>query len=269
MSDIDLNIAKNLRATLVAATRDWFEKNGNDCKAVIGISGGKDSTVTAAICTEALGKDRVLGVLMPNGTQADIEDSKRVCDALGIRSICVNIEEAYNALLGYIESELKEINFCNELTKQTKINAAPRIRMTTLYAVAQTVGGRVINTSNASECFVGWGTRWGDTVGDFALLADLTTEEVVAVGLTYCDVIPVDLVLKAPGDGLTGKTDEDNLGVSYHDINLVINGHAEKVEPEIRKKIVERARYNKFKLMPIARPGEFSKVAKALEVNGI
>ena len=139
--------AEKTRDNLVQWIKDWFEKNGPTSKAVIGISGGKDSTIVAALCARALGTDRVLGVLMPNGTQADIQDSYRVCEKLGIASIVVNIQDAY---AGVYNSVLNALNY-PALSEQTTINIAPRLRMTTLYAVSQTVGGRVINTSNKSE----------------------------------------------------------------------------------------------------------------------
>lgn len=202
--------AEKTRDNLVQWIKDWFEKNGPTSKAVIGISGGKDSTVVAALCARALGTDRVLGVLMPNGIQADIQDSYTVCEKLGIASIVVNIQGAYAGVYG---SVLKALNY-PALSEQTTINIAPRVRTATLYAVSQTVGGRVINTSNLSEYLTGYFTRWGDECGDMKPLINLTKNEVVAIGLTM-DEIPRELVEKAPSDGLTGKTDEDKIGFSY------------------------------------------------------
>ena len=152
--------------------REWFENNGKNCNAVIGISGGKDSTVVAALCKEALGADRVIGVLMPNGIQSDIEDAKVVINHLGIRSIEINIEKAVNGLMG------EAINQGVQLSNQAVINLPPRIRMSTLYLISQTYNGRVANTCNLSEEIVGYSTRWGDSVGDFCPLADYTVTEV-------------------------------------------------------------------------------------------
>ena len=169
--------AKKVKEELIDWLRDWFKENGNGCKAVIGISGGKDSTVTAALCVETLGKENVVGVLMPNGIQKDISDSIRVCEHLGIANVTINIEDAVKAEIKNTKESLKNLGI-EELSEQTLINLPPRIRMTTLYAVSQTVNGRVINTCNLSEDWVGYSTRYGDSAGDVAPLANLTVEEV-------------------------------------------------------------------------------------------
>ncbi len=204
-----------LKEKLIEFIQDWFRANGENCNAIIGISGGKDSTVAAALCAEALGKDRVIGVLMPNGEQSDIKDSHKVVNHLGIRHITANIENAYNAVI-------ESIDDVGEISNQTKINIAPRLRMTTLYAVAQSVNGRVINTSNLSEKYIGYFTRWGDGVGDVSLFGNLTCEDVIAIGDSLD--LPCELVHKAPADGLTGKSDEDRFGFTYKDIANRIYG---------------------------------------------
>ena len=225
--------AEKTRDNLVQWIRDWFEKNGPTSKAVIGISGGKDSTIVAALCARALGTDRVLGVLMPNGIQADIQDSYTVCEKLGIASIVVNIQGAYAGVYG---SVLKALNY-PALSEQTTINIAPRLRTATLYAVSQTVGGRVINTSNLSEYLTGYFTRWGDECGDMKPLINLTKNEVVAIGLTM-DEIPRELVEKAPSDGLTGKTDEDKIGFKYDDLDKWIRSdYLPKEEVDIPEEV--------------------------------
>ena len=188
----------------VAWIRDFFEKNGQNCNAVLGISGGKDSTVAAALCVEALGKDRVIGVLMPNGEQSDIDCSFQICEHLGIRSYVVNIKDCFDGLKNAICGQM-------ELSDQTIVNMAPRIRMTTVYAVSQSHNGRVVNTCNLSEDWVGYSTRYGDSVGDFSPLSHFTVAEVKAIG-RYLKV-PMNLVEKTPSDGLCGRTDEDNLGL--------------------------------------------------------
>lgn len=193
--------------------RDWFSINGPDCNVVCGISGGKDSSVVAALCREALGKDRVIGVLMPNGTQSDIDDSIKLVDFLKIPNITVNIAEGVNGIL----NNLKE---CIGISEQTKINLPPRIRMATLYAVSQSVNGRVVCTDNASESYIGYSTRWGDNVGDFCPLLNLTSDEVVAIGDALG--LPYELTHKIPSDGLCGKTDEDNFGFTYEALNKYI-----------------------------------------------
>lgn len=233
--------AERTKAELVEWLRSWFDKNGPDCKAVIGISGGKDSSVCAALCVEALGKDRVLGVLMPNGVQSDIGDSRKLVRHLGIQSVTVDIYYAVSAVLSGIFGE------GIEPSEQTRINLPPRIRMSTLYAVSQSVNGRVINTCNLSEEFVGYSTRWGDSVGDVSPLANLTVGEVKAIG--HALGLPYELVEKTPSDGLCGKSDEDNLGFTYDALDRFIRtGECE----DRYKTLINRAhRKNLFKLRPI------------------
>ena len=218
--------------------RDFFEKNGPDCNAIIGISGGKDSSVVAALCVEALGKDRVVGVLMPCGEQSDIDMAKCLVEHLGIRSVEVNIKNTVDALL----AEIEEVT---ELTSQTRINLPPRVRMTTLYAISQSMNGRVANTCNLSEDWVGYSTRYGDAAGDFSPLANLTVTEVKQIGMEL--ELPVKLVEKAPSDGLCGKTDEDNLGFTYAMLDRYIR---EEICEDLKTKnrIDELHKRNKFKL---------------------
>lgn len=238
--------AEKVRDELVAWLKDWFAKNGPKCKAVIGISGGKDSTIVAALCARAIGKERVLGVLMPNGVQKDISDSIRVCEALGIPNVTVNIKGAYDAIGNAAIDALGDMVV--ELSEQTLINLAPRLRMTTLYAVSQTVGGRVINTSNKSEAMTGYFTRWGDECGDVKPLINLLKSEVVAIGLTMPE-IPRDLVEKAPSDGLTGKTDEDKIGFTYDALDNYLRCVGN--EGDVDKKIEARIFSTMFKRKPI------------------
>lgn len=228
--------------------RDWFAENGLGCNAVIGISGGKDSTVAAGLLVEALGKDRVIGVLMPNGEQNDIDDAIRVCDYLDIRFTVQNIKFIYDEFLRNLEYPIDGNIYRIKQTEQTKINLPPRIRMATLYAVSQSFNGRVVNTCNYSEDFVGYSTRWGDSVGDFAPLGNLLTDEVIAIGDALG--LPYDLVHKVPSDGLCGKTDEDNLGFTYEDLNKYIRtGTCGK--PEVDKIISYKHEKNLFKMQPI------------------
>lgn len=203
---------KKAKDEIVQWIRDYFQENGPDCSAVVGISGGKDSSVVAALCVEALGKDRVVGVLMPNGYQSDIGDSYRIVEALDINCKVVNINDAYMAMMDSLDGVMN-------VSEQTKINLPPRLRMAVLYAVAQSLtrGGRVANTCNLSEDFVGYSTKYGDSVGDFSPLANLMVHEVKQIGHELS--IPADLVDKTPADGLCGKTDEDNLGFSYAQVD--------------------------------------------------
>lgn len=229
--------------------RDWFEENGPGCNAVIGISGGKDSTVVAALCVEALGKDRVIGVLMPNYYQSDLRDAEAVVKHLDIRSCITDIRDIYNKFIDAVIWSTGSITRENTgYSEQTKINLPPRIRMTLLYAISQSMNGRVANTCNLSEDYVGYSTRWGDSVGDFSPLANLTSEEVVAIG-DACG-LPYELTHKTPSDGLCGKTDEDNFGFTYEALNKYIRtGICE--DKIIKAKIDEKHQKNLFKLQPI------------------
>ena len=231
--------ARKTKEALIVWIRAWFEKNGRDCNAVIGISGGKDSSVCAALCVQALGKDRVIGVLMPNGTQSDIADSRQLVEYLGIRSVTVNIAGAVDA----IHTQLRTARIA--ATAQTEINLPPRIRMSVLYAVSQSMNGRVINTCNLSEDWVGYSTRYGDSAGDVSLLGKLTVQEVKSLGRELG--LPENLVDKAPSDGLCGSTDEQKLGFSYAVLDRYIReGYCE--DSVIREKIDELHRANRFKL---------------------
>jgi len=238
--------AKEVKGLAVQWIRDWFEENGPGCNAVLGISGGKDSSVVAALCVEALGKDRVIGVTMPNGVQPDINDSFRLIQHLGIRSYNVNIGAAYEALMAEVKEQLGAQG--TEVSSQTVINMPPRLRMTALYAVSQSQNGRVANTCNLSEDWVGYSTRYGDAAGDFAPLGGLTVQEVIAVGLELG--LPRDLVVKTPSDGLCGKTDEDNLGFTYAALDQYIRtGVCD--DPATKALIDDKHRKNLFKLKPI------------------
>ena len=216
--------------------RKFFEENGPGCNAVIGISGGKDSSIVAALCVEALGKDRVIGVLMPNGEQADIDMALLLVEHLGIRHYIVNIKDAFDGVV-------KNIPF--ELSEQSRINLAPRIRMSTLYAVSQSHNGRVANTCNLSEDWVGYSTRYGDSVGDFSPCSNLTVREMKAIGRLLG--LPAILVDKVPSDGLCGKTDEDNLGFTYAELDRYIREGV--IENQAKKEIIDRKhKMNAFKL---------------------
>ena len=236
-----------MKENIVNWLRHWFEINGKDCNAVIGISGGKDSSVVAALCVEALGKDRVIGVLMPDGEQKDISDSYKLVEFLDIPYIEVNIRDAvYGVIHGITTSKGKDVNV-TEFTDQTCFNLPPRIRMATLYAVSQSNNGRVLNTCNLSETLLGWETRWGDAVGDVAPLANLTVTEVKQLG--YELGLPKELVDKTPADGLCGNSDEEKMGIKYSDMDKYIRtGICEK---EIKEKIDKRIKENLFKHSPI------------------
>ena len=219
---------------------DFFEENGKDCNAVVGISGGKDSSIVAALCVEALGKDRVIGVLMPCGEQADIDMAKLLVNTLGIKHYIINIKDAVDGITNSIPFEL---------STQSKTNLPPRIRMSTLYAVSQSHNGRVANTCNLSEDWVGYSTRYGDSVGDFSPCSNLTVDEMKQIGRLIG--LPSELVDKVPTDGLCGKTDEDNLGFTYAELDRYIRtGEIEDAEKKAKIDRLHRINLFKLQLMP-------------------
>ncbi len=231
--------AKKVTGEIVLWIRDWFERNGKGCNAIIGISGGKDSSVAAALCVEALGKDRVIGVLMPNGEQSDIDMSYLLVRHLDIRHYVVDIKEGYDGLLKQVKGALGEVS------RDTTINLAPRVRMATLYAVGQSCNGRVVNTCNLSEDWVGYSTRYGDSAGDFSPLSMLCVREVKAIGRELG--LPEVLIEKVPIDGLCGQTDEEKLGFTYEMLDRYIREGI--CEDEEKKKRIDRLyELNRFKV---------------------
>lgn len=231
----------------------FFEENGKNSCAVIGLSGGKDSSVAAALCVKALGNEKVLGVLMPNGEQKDIEDARKLAKHLNIKTIEINLENVTKSmkemLLG--SDELKKISGKEDLTQDAKINLLPRLRMTSLYAIAQMLpnGGRVVNTCNMSEDYVGYSTKYGDSAGDFAPIAGLLVEEVKQIGKIL--ELPEELINKIPSDGLSGKSDEEKLGFTYETLDkYILSGICE--DEKTKEKIDRMHAYNlhKIKKMP-------------------
>lgn len=235
--------AMEVKERCVAWIRDFFEKNGKGCNCVIGISGGKDSSVAAALCVEALGKDRVIGVLMPNGEQNDIDVAERLVEFLGIAGITVNIGPVVCAVAQGLRPSLPE-----GISGQAAVNLPARIRMAVLYAVSQSKNGRVVNTCNLSEDWVGYSTRYGDSVGDFSPLSGLTVTEVKLLGKAAG--LPDEFVEKVPSDGLCGKSDEENLGFSYDVLDRYIRT-GEIEDAAVREKIDRLHEKNLFKLQPM------------------
>lgn len=236
--------AEKVKNECVQWIRDFFEENGKDCNAIVGISGGKDSSIVAALCAEALGKDRVIGVLMPCGTQHDIDMAELLVKHLDIKHYVVNINDAVVAMKNSMPFEM---------TTQSTTNLPPRIRMAVLYAVAQSHNGRVANTCNLSEDWVGYATRYGDAAGDFSPCSGLTVTEMRQIGRILG--LPEVLVNKVPIDGLCGKTDEENLGFTYDELDKYIRT-GEIDNPETKEKIDYKHKTNLFKLelMPAFKP---------------
>ena len=232
---------------LIKYTREWFNKFGDNTRAVIGISGGKDSSVTAAILKEALGAERVVGIIMPNGEMSDLADAKMLVDFLGIPNEVVPITDYYDAAIATFE----KANIF-EVTKDLRINLAPRLRMSTLYAVAQgqPVTSFVVNTCNASEDYVGYSTKYGDAAGDVSLLQDFTVTEVLQIG-EYLG-LPNELVHKTPSDGLSGMSDEDKLGFKYAQLDEYISDSNADIPADVRESIERKhvANLHKLQLMP-------------------
>ena len=238
--------AKKIKDQCVEWIRDFFKNNGPDCNAVLGISGGKDSSIAAALCVEALGKERVIGVLMPQGEQHDIDMAHLLVNHLGIKHYVVNIKEAVDGIIKNLPADLA-------VTPQSLQNLPPRIRMSTLYAVSQSVNGRVCNTCNLSEDWVGYSTRYGDSVGDFSPLSNLTVTEVKEIG--HLLGLPSELVEKTPIDGLCGKTDEENLGFTYAELDVYIR--TGEIADKAKKELIDKkhkANLFKLQLMPCFKP---------------
>ena len=233
--------AEKVKNDIVKWIREWFENNGPGCNGVVAVSGGKDSSVVAALLVEALGKDRVIGVMLPRGVQPDIDMSYLLVKHLGIKSYEINVGETIDAL----EREMKNVMGEDVVSTQAIVNLPPRVRMAATYAVSQSVNGRVANTCNLSEDWVGYATIYGDNAGDFSPLSRLTVQEVKAVGRVLG--LPDVLVDKVPSDGLQAKTDEDNLGFTYAVLDRYIREGVID-DPETKKRIDHLHKINAFKL---------------------
>lgn len=236
--------AKKAKDECVQWIRDWFKENGEGCNAIIGISGGIDSSVTAALCVEALGRDRVFGVLMPNGIQIDLQSSIDLVNHLNIKYITVNIQNAVREIEKLVWQTINKYP-----SEQTLINLPARVRMTTLYAISQSMNGRVANTCNLSEDWIGYSTRYGDAAGDFSPLANFTKTEVGAIA--YELGLPKYLIEKIPSDGLSGKSDEESFGFTYEVLDKYIRtGIIENKETKQKIDTMHKKNLFKMKLMP-------------------
>ena len=232
---------KKVKNNIVEWIREWFENNGPGCNGIVAVSGGKDSSVVAALLVEALGKDRVIGVLLPRGVQPDIDMSYALVNHLGIKYYEINIGETMDALIKEMQTVMGE----DAVSKQTIVNLPPRIRMAATYAVSQSLNGRVANTCNLSEDCVGYATRYGDNAGDFSPLSKLTVQEVKAIGRELG--LPEFLVEKVPSDGLQEKTDEDNLGFTYAVLDRYIREGVIE-DQKTKERIDHLHKINAFKL---------------------
>lgn len=261
--------AKKATDACIEWIQDWFNENGKGCNAVIGISGGKDSTVVAALCMKALGRDRVIGVMLPDGIQPDIADSREIIRNLGIHGTEYNIGDASTAMvenLSAVKVLAGQLGFLEIPSRQARENLPPRLRMAALYMIAQNFNGRVSNNCNLSENWIGYSTIYGDTAGDFSPISCFTASEVVAIGRVLG--IPERFLIKPPSDGLCGQTDEDKLGFTYKLLDeylrepdlyteAAIEGRniSQSEKDTIRaaiEKIGRLHRQNSFKHMPMA-----------------
>lgn len=234
MKTVDI---KETHKKIVDYIKFWFADKG-DAPAVIGISGGKDSTICAALLAEALGKDRVIGVMMPNGIQKDIDDSEKVIEHLGIKRTLINIEDAYEALRQQFLSDGHNPDGKPLYTT----NTPARLRMTALYGIAAIYGGFVCNTCNLSESIVGWETYGGDGFGDFSPIGKLTKTEVVALGEELG--LPKELIYKIPSDGMCGSSDEEKMGFTYEELDKTIR---ENIKGKNYDKIIYMNKKSHFK----------------------
>ena len=245
--------AEQVTKSLIEWVQNWFAENGANAKAIVGMSGGKDSTVAAAILCKAIGSDRVIGVGMPDvETGQGLNDADKICEYLNMTFYNVNISAARKG----ISESLNEAGVV--LSQQSEQNVPPRIRMTTLYAIGQAMNGRVVNTCNLSEDYIGYATKFGDGAGDFSVFANLTVTEVLAIG-DYLG-LPYEWVHKTPDDGLPhSSSDEKKIGFLYAELDkfiregIVPEGHCHDnpEEPTKLEKIQNMHRWNLHKIMPM------------------
>ncbi len=239
------------RAELIKQTEgaiDWIKeyvKQSGAKGVVIGDSGGKDSATVLGMAVKALGKENVLAVSMPcHSVSHDFDDAKLVADTFGVKFLKVDLTKTYNEMENEIQVAMGE-----KLSKEATINMKPRLRMITLYGMAQSLGYLVIGTGNLCEAMVGYTTKWGDNASDFNPIGNFTVDEVLAIG-KYVGV-PERILQKAPNDGLGGKTDEEKMGIKYSQIaEMIETGNTEE---NAKKEILKRYEASKHKreLVPI------------------
>lgn len=227
---------------VITWVKEYVQKS-NAKGIIIGNSGGKDSAVTMAIAVNAIGKENVLAVAMPClSNNVDLEDAKLVADTFGVKMLNIDLTNTYLELEDEIEGALQQ-----EIVKESKVNMKPRLRMTTLYSIAQTLGYLVMGTGNLCEITVGYTTKWGDSSYDFNPIANFTVEEVLEIGKILG--VPDKIIKKAPNDGLGSGTDEEKMGVLYSQISEYIN--TGKTEPKAMEKIKDLNKKSEHKRIPI------------------
>ena len=232
---------------VIKFVKDYY-KNNNLKGAIVGLSGGKDSAVVTAILVNALGKENVVGVTMPcNSISEDKKDAEMIADFYGIECINYDLTDTFNTFKG--ELDKTGIEYSENDLKNSDINVRPRLRMATLYYIAALYsslkGGTylVAGTSNKSELYVGYFTKGGDQVHDFEVISDFTVSEVIKIG-EYLKV-PEKVLYKTPSDGLSGKSDEDKMGITYDDIEKYI--YAKPLDEAVKEKIARMHNNNKHK----------------------
>lgn len=231
---------------IVKSIQVYFAENAApDAMAMIGISGGADSTIIAGLCVKALGKDRVFGVMMPNGVQRDIDDSQKVIDILGIKSLLVNIDKM-------VDEQYKAIPMPMIPNRFVETNLPALVRRNTLTVLSMQMNARVMNTTNATENFLGWITKGDNIAGDFAPIIDYVKTQVIQIGLAL-DMFPRDLIIKTPEDGLSGKSDEENFGFSYQEADDYILRQSVYMSTETKDKIAAMHTRSAFKRRPLAK----------------
>lgn len=241
--------AKETTEKLINWIKEWFDTNGKDCNAVIGLSGGKDSTIVAALCVKAIGANRVIGVAMPDGKQG-INDADKIAEYLGIKFLVAPITEITTSMKRMFAMKNTEGVWDFTMSLQTEQNIPPRARMIMLRAIAQSNNGRVSNNCNLSEDYLGYFTIAGDGDGDFAPLANLTVTEIKKIG-DYLG-LPKEWVHKTPNDGLpNSSSDEAKFGFSYDTLDKYIR-NVESPSFEVKERIDKWHNSILYKLQPIA-----------------
>ena len=208
-----------------------YVENSGAKGVVVGNSGGKDSAVVIAMATKALGCDRVLAVSMPcYSLDSDVEDAELVASTFGVKMLNIDLNNTFDVYEKMINSVLNS-ELTMELNDESKVNSKPRLRMTTLYSIAQTMNYLVIGTGNLCEIMVGYTTKWGDNSCDFNPIGNFTVEEVLEIG-KYLGV-PENILLKSPADGLGFQTDEEKMGIKYKQISEMIEtGNTDEIAKE-------------------------------------